>query len=224
MLGTHNVFIQCRGSVLHLSFSFLISFGHVGQDGTSKAQPRFIHKRCAQGGKKDSASGQVNDLTTKTWFQTLKKIALRALYICRRSKCCQRVITQIVRVLKISPPRRNCQRRRVVNYFFVFVDRHLIWNQVFVVKSFTCPEAESFLPPCAQRLCFCSGGLSKPRPVPRSQTLNEDKTLNQLVTAPLQKHAVVARLLTRPFYFYFLYCPNVVGTLVSYQLTLNCQL
>ena len=29
--------------------------------------------------------------------------------------------------------------------------------------------------------------------VPRNETLNEDKTLNQPVTAPLQKHAVVGR-------------------------------
>ena len=28
---------------------------------------------------------------------------------------------------------------------FVFVDRQLIWNQVFVVKSFICPEAGNFL-------------------------------------------------------------------------------
>ena len=31
ILGAHNVFIQCRGSVLHCSFSFLISFTHVGR-------------------------------------------------------------------------------------------------------------------------------------------------------------------------------------------------
>ena len=47
--------------------------------------------------------------------QTLKKIALRAHYICRRSKCCQWVITQIVCVRKLSPPWKICQRRRVVN-------------------------------------------------------------------------------------------------------------
>jgi hypothetical protein len=41
-----------------------------------------------------------------------------------------------------------------------------------------------------QRLCFCSGAFPKPRPVPRNEALNEDKTLNQLVTAPLQKHFV----------------------------------
>ena len=34
----NNVFIQCRGSVLHLSFSFLILFGHVGQDAATKAR------------------------------------------------------------------------------------------------------------------------------------------------------------------------------------------
>ena len=43
----------------------------------------------------------------------------------------------------------------------------------------------------AQRLCFCSGAFPKPHPVPRNQTLNEDKAENQLVTAPLQKHFVV---------------------------------
>ena len=30
---------------------------------------------------------------------------------------------------------------------------------------------------CCQRLCFCSGALSKPRLVPRNQTRNEDKNL-----------------------------------------------
>ena len=38
-----------------------------------------------------------------------------------------------------------------------FVDRHLIWNQIYVVKPFICPGAEFFLPPCTQRLCMKRG-------------------------------------------------------------------
>jgi len=49
-------------------------------------------------------------------------------------------------------------------------------------------------------LCFCSGALPKPRPVPRNQAWNEDKTLNQLVMAPLQKHAVVGRAVSSDRY------------------------
>ena len=61
----HNsVFIQCRGEVLHLNFSFLISFAHVGQDAATKARHLIntdvVHKAV----KKISASGQMNDLST----------------------------------------------------------------------------------------------------------------------------------------------------------------
>jgi hypothetical protein len=63
-------------------------------------------------------------------------------------------------------------------------------------RSFLCCTVVLYT--CCQRLCFCSGAFSKPRPVPRNQTLNEDKTLYQHVTAPLQKHAVVARGFTLP--------------------------
>ncbi|MFN7602973.1 MAG: hypothetical protein ACK5R0_16420, partial [Bacteroidota bacterium] len=59
--------------------------------------------------------------------------------------------------------------------------------RLFVGQSLV---VEVVTPACPQRLCFCSGAFSKPRPVPRNQTLNEDKALNQLVMAPLQKHFV----------------------------------
>ncbi|MDH4297932.1 MAG: hypothetical protein OEV74_16760, partial [Cyclobacteriaceae bacterium] len=37
---------------------------------------------------------------------------------------------------------------------------------------------------------FRNGGLSKPRPVPETKTLNEDNTYSLYVTPPLRKHFV----------------------------------
>jgi len=78
-----------------------------------------------------------------------------------------------------------------------------------------------------QRLCFCSGAISKPRPVTRNPTWNEDKTLNQLVTAPLQKHFVGScrALLHIPFValsfvtrlsYTNLYCQSCDGAFFTY--------
>ncbi|MCX8489842.1 MAG: hypothetical protein ORN54_02120, partial [Cyclobacteriaceae bacterium] len=41
-----------------------------------------------------------------------------------------------------------------------------------------------------QRLCFCSGALPKPRPVPEPKRDTKIKTYSLHVTAPLQKHFV----------------------------------
>ena len=50
----------------------------------------------------------------------------------------------------------------------------------------------------AQRGCLCSGAFPKPRPVPRDQTWNEDKTYSLHVTTPSQKHFVVPMCRSRP--------------------------
>ena len=59
------MYLRQAGLTRNPTFSYLYSVRCRGQDAVSKSPLERKYSRCAQGGKKDSASGQVNSLTTK---------------------------------------------------------------------------------------------------------------------------------------------------------------
>ncbi len=79
----------------------------------------------------------------------------------------------------------------VVKIWFVYINLKQSYTIICqcIVKNFVALSTE-----CIKLLAtfvFLQWCLSEAASCPRGETLNEDKTLNQLVTAPLQKHTVV---------------------------------
>jgi hypothetical protein len=95
-------------------------------------------------------------------------------------------------------------------YYFLICPTFYFFKVQVVTEPFNCPRGKILLgsrqPFCLktnlsrpygwQRLCFCSGALPKPRPVPEPKRDTKIKTYSLHFTAPLQKHCVlVAQLL-----------------------------
>jgi len=73
------------------------------------------------------------------------------------------------------------------------------------MKSFIVPKPKTFLPPCAQPLCFCSGALLKTHLSHETKRRTKIKTYSLHLTTPLQNILLCVRA-----YYPTVQSPNLI--------------